>query len=213
MGDDARRLHDLTSGLTDSDVSQLRAILGLPEAVATTDDRSRDRGVEDLAPPAASDDLGRRLDHLAIRVETMAGLLDRLIDRVATIGAPSNPPLTAEKLADIVGRMVRPTETRLETLKKRLDQVITALSESSPRDAGASDGPASSTIDEYMAMIGRALLDTRKSNTRQATDLEKMRRDLHRFDQGLSDLRATIAELPDRQALRDLYLSLTHPTQ
>src|SRR5205085_2724291 len=51
-----------------------------------------------------------------------------------------------------------------------------------------------------------------QTNTRLAADVEHMRRDLRRYDQGLIELQSAIAELPDRQALRDLYTSLASMT-
>jgi hypothetical protein len=251
MADDARTPHDPAKGLTDSDLEQLRAILGFPEAVATTDDRvrrgtRREPDASPAPPPAAppsdlpaarsDDDLGRRVDHLSLRVEAVAGLVESLFDRVVAAGGAGAGALTADELADIAAQIVRIIETRLETQSEHFDRVLADLS---ARPARSEDDDAPSpglrTIDERLAMLGRAVLDIKKSlgdmespsdlqemailahlnrafdevNTLHGVQVEQQRQELQRVDEALSGAIARLAELPDREALRDLYQTLT----
>ena len=194
------------------------------------DDRT---GMEHLesasAATRAGDELNLRLDHLAVRVEGMAGLVESLIDRVEHSVGSRVAPATAEELADIAARMVRLIEVRLETHSERLEQVMATTTRGT--ESGATGGGADlGLIDDHIAMIGRAIIDVKQSiqqleysrrprykrrqssthfnrrfeetNSRQATDVEHIRRDMHRFNEALIEMQATMAELPERVALQ-----------
>ncbi|MEY2430646.1 MAG: hypothetical protein QOC92_371, partial [Acidimicrobiaceae bacterium] len=168
-----------------------------PEAIAP---------VIDHAP---SDDVSRRLDQLAIRVAALVGLVESVFDRLERSETTATAPLTADELADVAARMVRLIETRLETHTERLGQVIAELSTRGAAIAAAEGGANLALLDDHLSAIGRAVLDVQKSmahldqspsevqelaimahvdrwfeetNSRMATDVEHVRRDLHRFD-------------------------------
>jgi hypothetical protein len=199
MADDGRTPDDPVVGLTASEVGQLRASLGFPDAVSTTDDRvrrtARGRRVarhdqvaeppatvpsKEASTPLADDDLRRRLDLLTVRVEAMAGLVESLFDRLDSGRTAAGSPLTAEDLADISGRMVRLIEVRLEAHSERLGQVIGGLA---PR---SQQSPAGMQDTEILAHVDRCFEET---NARQATDMGHLRRDLHRLDQAIIDMK------------------------
>jgi hypothetical protein len=182
-----------------------------PEAIAP---------VIDHAP---SDDVSRRLDQLAIRVAALVGLVESVFDRLERSETTATAPLTADELADVAARMVRLIETRLETHTERLGQVIAELSTRGAAIAAAEGGANLALLDDHLSAIGRAVLDVQKSmahldqspsevqelaimahvdrwfeetNSRMATDVEHVRRDLHRFDEALASVQATIASSP-----------------
>jgi hypothetical protein len=247
MADDAHTSDEPAKGLTDGDLVQLRAILGFPDAVATTDDRGR-RGAhrEQVEPPATTDppldvsrsrsddDLGRRLEHLSLRVEAVAGLVETLFDRVVADGGGGAGALTADELANIAAQIVRIIETRLETQSEHFDRIVAELGDRPARSGDDAPSPGLRTIDERLAMLGRAVVDIQQSlsergqsdpqgvanvanvdrtleemSTRHEARAEEQGHDLQRLDQRLLDLAARMTELPDRQALRDLHQSLS----
>ncbi|MEY2420262.1 MAG: hypothetical protein QOI95_329 [Acidimicrobiaceae bacterium] len=216
----------------------LRSTLDLAELIETGEafERHGRRAQPEPRELAGDDDVARRLQQLTTRVEAVAGLVETLFDRMASVGNASSS-LTAEELADIASRMVRLIESRLESQSEHLESVIGALGARphEPNEDGANVNAGFGMLDDYMAMIGRALLDMKKSiahlespadlqemailahfdrwfeetNSRQATDVEHVRRDLHRFDEALIEMKTEIAELPGREALRDLYQTLS----
>ncbi|MEY2433113.1 MAG: hypothetical protein QOC92_2838, partial [Acidimicrobiaceae bacterium] len=173
--------------------------------------------------PSDSDDVSRRLDQLAVRVSALVGLVESVFDRLDRSAPASSAPLTSEELADVAARMVRLIETRLETHSERLEQVIAELSTRGAALAAAEGGANLALLDDHLSAIGRAVLDVQKTmahlhqspsevqelaimahvdrwfeetNSRMATDVEHVRRDLHRFDEALASVQATIASSP-----------------
>jgi hypothetical protein len=250
MPDDARRPDNPAESLTENDLGKLRDILGFPEAVATTDNRSRRAGHrEQDEPPAptpslpnlpaarSDDDLGRRLEHLSVRVEAVAGLVETLFDRVVAPGGSGVEALTADELADIAAQIVRIIEARLETQSEHFDRVVAELGDR-PALSSESDapGPGLRTIDERLAMLGRAVLEIKQSLSElpppssdmqeiaivshldrafeemgalHAAQTEQQRLDVQRLDHAVNEMAARMIEVPDRQALRDLYQTLS----
>lgn len=179
-------------------------------------------------------DVARRLDQLATRVEALAGLVESLHDRRS---APREPnPLTSHELADIAARMVRLIEVRLDTHAERLNQVITELVEPRSPVASSSftEDADLGSVGHNLALLGRAVVDVQRSvdhvrdslpdvnelaimahvdrwfeetNARLASDVEQVRRDLHRFDQAVAELRELVGRLPDRSALDEVLQS------
>jgi len=233
---------------------RLRAVLAFPAPTEVADFSNRQTPASAPAAPAppvpapdpttgdagSGADVDARLGQLVARVDGLAVLVESLFDRVER-SVEASAPLTAEELSDIAARMVRLIEVRLESHSDRLEQMVSTLSDRPVNQIVTEDGTVDvSVIDDHMAMIGRALIDMKKSmqelehtpdevqelailahfdrwfeetNSRQANDVEHLRRDLHRFDTALIEMQARVAELPDREALRDLSSSLTQMTR
>ena len=121
------------------------------------DDSGHRRDVEHGLPSQRDGDLGARLDHLTVRVEAMAGLVESLFDRLELSRAtPMDAPITAEELADIAARMVRLIEVRLESHSERLEQVIGAIGtgQLDLRDLGtASEGDSAAVLQQLDARL------------------------------------------------------------
>jgi hypothetical protein len=175
-----------------------------------------------LDEPADGDETGQRLQQLTTRVEALTGLVETLFDRLEASGVGADATLTAEELADIAARMVRLIEDRLESQTERLEQSLTRGEAESGAAVVDESGHADvSVLDDHLAMIGRSIIDMKRAitelqaapsemqelailahfdrwfeetNSRQATDVEHLRRDLHRFDEEMIEMQTTMSQ-------------------
>ncbi|HEV3226872.1 MAG TPA: hypothetical protein VGZ52_08560 [Acidimicrobiales bacterium] len=168
-------------------------------------------------------ELLQRLDQLTARVNTLATLVEGLFDRLEPVSDPA--PLTAEELADIAARMVRLIESRLEAHTERLGQVIGELTTRGQAIAAAEEVQNFAMLQDHIAMIGRGVLDMQRTlssiseaqsplefqemailehvdrwfeetNSRLASDVAQIRRDFHRFDQTILEVRDLVGDGP-----------------
>src|SRR4051794_22864764 len=196
-------------------------------------DMSRAVVVVPAHDPEENAELTRRLHRLAMRIDIMAGLVENLFDRLAPV--TEQGPLTTERLADISARMVQLLEQRLEVHSERIEQHIRGVAAMIPTEIALD--PASKAhlgqLEEQIIELARSVLDVKQqvsginppeldlspvttqlderfeqANSRWATDLEYLRRDLRRNDQMLLEMQSRLAEMPDRQSLRELYTGL-----
>src|SRR4051812_32654 len=164
-GDDARE----SRRPRDEGQERVRRFLDFAESSDSADvsDRFTSRHVpgSSTGPDSlrSGDDVVRRLDRLAGRVEALGALVESLFDRVEQ-SVSATAPLTSEEMADVAARMVRLIEARLESHSERLEHAVTALSQDvDRRDAANPNTVPLEVVDDHLSMIGRALIDMKKS--------------------------------------------------
>lgn len=196
-------------------------------------DMSRAVVVVPAHDPEENAELTRRLSRLAMRIDIMAGLVENLFDRLAPVA--EQEPLTTERVADISARMVQLLEQRLEVHGERIEQHIRGVAAMIPTEIALD--PASKAhlghLEDQIMELARSVLDVKQqvaaitpadldlspvttqledrfeqADARLATDLEYLRRDMRRNDQMLLEMQSRLAEMPDRQSLRELYTGL-----
>jgi chromosome segregation ATPase len=131
--------------------------------------------------------------------------------------------------------MVQLLENRLEVQSERIEQSIRGVAARIPTEIALD--PASKAhlaqLEEQIIELAKGVLDVKQQvagivppeldlspvtiqiddrfeqvNSRWATDLDYLRRDLRRNDQMLLEMQSRLADMPDRNSLRELYTGL-----
>ena len=174
----------MTDGAADQERERLRDVLGFPESTGEVKRPSRGGRAErqhsepaDVAP-AIDDYFARRFDQLSQRVETLTGLVEKLVDRFESSMAGAFSAVSEDDLADFAARMVRLTEDRNAHLPTDIKEAR--------RDLQRFDR---SVVDLQAAIVNLPA---------QVAMPERVRQEIHGLDQPLRDLQNAMDELSER---------------
>ena len=191
-----RRLQQLTT--------RVEVVAGLVESLF---DRIGARGSDNatLTSDELADIAAQIVRIVETRLDTQSERIERVIAELGSHQVEGSDQIT-------VGQIVHIVESELKAHSNHLDDVVAQLA-ARPVEVvaeGVVTPPVDlSAIEEHLTAIGRAILELRTTLTDRESQAQEQRLQLQRFDQALIDASARMAELPDRQALRDLYQSLS----